>query len=488
MPVFSRSIRKYLLAAMACLIVPGVGAIGVMMHDAANEVSTDQMFATLVKADRALLAAGIATRSQRGQFQTALQVDDAPRKLLEKLLGDAKTQIATAIDALQATSLPDRAALAAAIQAKAAGAESFTTANFAEADKPKAQRSLAVTLPWYNAVSETEAAVLAASTATSNAVRLSEPALADLQAFKSAAWSVRSHYGSQCSTLRPIINSGVAMTTAQVRNFAETRGATSAGLAQLKQLASRPGVAPVLVQKVDTSVLAVEGATKRADELIGKLGAGSGPVMAADEWTRMCNAPFDPILATVSQAFDDMDATMTTRLRQAWIKLGVLAGLLALLAIVGLMSWRGMRSRIALPLTQMKDALDRMQGGDLTQEAPRTPCPDEVGALSSALERYRQNARSLDDARQEREFAMSAEAEQSATMQALVRDVAVIVAAARHRDFSGRADTGQVTGPMRELAEGVNEINALVNSATGEFVDVLQSLAQGDLTRNVSTA
>jgi methyl-accepting chemotaxis protein len=155
-----------------------------------------------------------------------------------------------------------------------------------------------------------------------------------------------------------------------------------------------------------------------------------------------------------------------------------------LLAIC-VMSWRGVQRRIVRPLVSLKSALDTMQQGDFSQAIPAPPSPDEIGALSGALEIYRENALALENNRRGRELTMLADAEQAAHVQKLLGEVASIVAAARDGDFSGQARTGGMEGPLKELVEGLNEINSVVDGATTEFAGVLQAVAGGDLTRQV---
>jgi len=485
--ILSASVRNYLLATMACLSLPGLGALAYMAQQSFADVQTNQRLIQLVEADRALLLAGNTIRSNRGAAQTAIQAENDPNATVKKVEQANRDELAGAITRLRATDLPDRAALADAIAQREQQTAARLPDIYAEAAKPKAQRSLAATMPWYNGVGDIETVLVKASDATSNAVRLANPVLADLQGFKSAGWRVRSSYGSQCSILRPLIASGKPMDAGQQRALGEVRGSAGAGVSQLKQLAARPGVSSELVRKVGVMNADVETAVGKIDELIGKLGPGTGPVLGAEEWTKLCNGPFNAIIGAVSQSLDDMAAHTQAQLNRDWTRLAALSGLFVILLGVCVFAWRGIQRRIAKPLVSLKSALDGMQAGDFSQAIPAHPYPDEVGALSSALETYRENALALEAGRRERETAMQTEAEQAAGVQSLVRDVAVIVAAARAGDFSGHAETGTVEGPLRELVEGVNEINRLVNGATGEFVEALEALAQGDLTHQVAT-
>jgi methyl-accepting chemotaxis protein len=485
--LFPASIKNYLVATMACLCIPGVGALAFMANQSAGEVRTNMRLADLVEADRALLLAGNLIRSNRGQAQTAIQAVDDPKPVIQKIEQASRTELVNAIARLKATDLPDRAALIEAITRLEKATEAKLADIHTEAAKPKAQRSLAATMPWYNGVGEIEGALVKASDSTSNAVRLADPVLADLQAFKAAGWRVRSSYGTQCSVLRPALGSGKALEPAQWRSMGELRGASNAGVAQLQQLSARPGVGADLVRKVGVMSAEVQAANRFMDDLIGRLGAGSGPVISPEEWTKQCNGPFAAIVAAVEQSLDDMADATQAKLNQAWVRLSIIGVLLAALLGICVLSWRGVQRRIARPVVALKSALDVMQAGDFSKAIPAPASPDEIGALSGALEAYRENALSLEASRRDRELAMLADSEQAANVQKLLAEVATIVAAAQDGDFSGQASVGQVGGPLGDLVSGINEINAVVNGATTEFAVALQAVANGDLTHRVDT-
>ncbi len=65
-------------------------------------------------------------------------------------------------------------------------------------------------------------------------------------------------------------------------------------------------------------------------------------------------------------------------------------------------------------------------------------------------------------------------------------EVAEIVAAAVEGDFSRRVPLAGKSDALQRIAEGMNEINAVVESAVGEFAAVVGGLAEGDLTRRMN--
>jgi methyl-accepting chemotaxis protein len=486
--LFPASIKNYLVATMACLCIPGVGALAYMATQSFGDVRENMRLANLVEADKALLIAGNSIRANRGQAQTAIQAADDPTPIIAKVEQANRKDLDEAIARLSATSLADRAALAEAVATQQKATDAKFADLRAEAAKPKAQRSLQATMPWYNGVGDIETALVKAADATSLAVRLSDPIMADLQNVKATGWRARSSYGIQCSVLRPHMASGKALEPAQIRRLGELRGVADSSMEQLRQMTQRSGVGAELARKVGVMGSEMDAANKSMDALAGKLGQGTAPVISAEDWTKLCNGPFTAMLSAITQSLDDMSSATQDKLNEAWTHLAVIGALLAALLVVCVVSWRGVQRRIAKPVVALKSALDVMQAGDFSQPIPAAASPDEIGALSGALEAYRENALSLEASRRDRELAMLADSQQAANVQRLLGEVAGIVSAAQNGDFSGRASVGEVGGPLGDLVSGINEINAVVNGATTEFAEALQSVANGDLTHRVDTA
>ncbi|MDP3409444.1 methyl-accepting chemotaxis protein [Bosea sp. (in: a-proteobacteria)] len=465
-----------------------MGALTYMASQSFADVRENMRLASLVEADKALLIAGNSIRANRGQAQTAIQAADDPTPIITKVQEANRKDLDEAVARLAATSLANRAALAEAV----ASQQKATDAKFAdlraEASKPKAQRSLQATMPWYNGVGDIETALVKAADATSLAVRLSDPIMADLQNFKATGWRARSSYGIQCSVLRPHMASGKALEPAQIRRLGELRGVAESSMEQLRQMSQRSGIGAELLRKTGVMGAEMDAANKAMDGLTGKLGQGTAPLISAEDWTRLCNGPFTAMLSAITQSLDDMASATQDKLDAAWAQLAIIAALLATLMAVCIVSWRGVQRRIAKPVVALKSALDVMQAGDFSQPIPKPASPDEIGALSGALEAYRENALSLEASRRDRELAMLADSQQAANVQKLLGEVSLIVSAAQNGDFSGRAAVGDVGGPLGDLVSGINEINAVVDSATTEFASALSAVAGGDLTVRVDSA
>ncbi len=62
-----------------------------------------------------------------------------------------------------------------------------------------------------------------------------------------------------------------------------------------------------------------------------------------------------------------------------------------------------------------------------------------------------------------------------------------VLEAANSGDFSKRVDTTSTQGTMAKLADGINQLNQLIEGATQDLVKMLAGLAEGDLTGQITT-
>jgi len=178
------------------------------------------------------------------------------------------------------------------------------------------------------------------------------------------------------------------------------------------------------------------------------------------------------------------EAAAFTRQVQWILPSVLLAALLASIAAALLFAQRS----ITRPLIDLSESMSRLTAGETAAAVPHTKRQDEIGDMARAVAVLRQSTEQV-ALLQEQERTAAAERIRSAdAMSVVVSDVGEVVAAAAAGDFSARLQVDQADEQMQKLVAGINEINAVVDSATTEFVEVLQALAAGDLTRQVPSA
>ncbi len=146
------------------------------------------------------------------------------------------------------------------------------------------------------------------------------------------------------------------------------------------------------------------------------------------------------------------------------------------------------RRAIIKPLLDLGAVMDRLTAGDNAVEVPHTGRSDEIGAMARAVSVLRESSEKVAILQQQEQAAAAARLARAQSMEAVVSDVGEVVSAAAAGDFSARLQIDQADEQMQKLVSGINEINAVVDSATSEFARALSAVAGGDLTARVDSA
>ena len=85
-------------------------------------------------------------------------------------------------------------------------------------------------------------------------------------------------------------------------------------------------------------------------------------------------------------------------------------------------------------------------------------------------------------------MGLEVQAMRGRTEERIIETVGAIVAAAKAGDFKYRPEPSADLGRLGALVTGLNEVNASVDQSTEELLRVLSGLADGDLTRQITTA
>ncbi|SFI90911.1 HAMP domain-containing protein, partial [Bosea sp. OK403] len=205
---------------------------------------------------------------------------------------------------------------------------------------------------------------------------------------------------------------------------------------------------------------------------------------AADAWgngdaSRRNRAALMEELATFSQANEEASDAIEAATAAFASKLRIIlpVALLLLLgaSIAGALAFS--RRAIIKPLIDLSGVMQRLTEGDTKIDVPHVARQDEVGTMARAVSVLRESTEKVAlFQEQERELA-AARLRAAESMASVVTDVGEVVAAAASGDFSARLEIEHADEQMQKLVAGINEINAVVDSATSEFAAALQAVA-----------
>jgi methyl-accepting chemotaxis protein len=158
--------------------------------------------------------------------------------------------------------------------------------------------------------------------------------------------------------------------------------------------------------------------------------------------------------------------------------LGLVAGIGASLFVV---------RRVIRPMRSITAAMGTLAEGDLATDIPHLANADEIGEMAKAVQVFKENAIRVRQLEDEERRAAAEKAAKAQTMTEVVAEVGRVVARAAAGDFTSRVAVTASEPELRQLVDGINQINAVVDRATAELREVLSAVAEGDLTRSVDS-
>jgi methyl-accepting chemotaxis protein len=303
------------------------------------------------------------------------------------------------------------------------------------------------------------------------------------------ATTLREAAGSRSVHFTQYIGSGVKLTPAALSQVDRLSGR----IEQLWILADQTLAQMETTPPLKTALAAVQGGfrdeenkTYRAMYEVAR--DGQPAAMSLPEWRAWTQASLATILQMRDAAFEQARREVNEGLTRAgWqLALSLLAILVVTCVVVGVVVLfnRG----VVQPLGKLAESVGLMLSGADDAQIPSRVGMIEIDAISHALGDFQSNIQRIRALEQQEHAAAAARLARAQSMEAVVSDVGEVVAAAANGDFSARLQIDQADEQMQKLVAGINEINAVVDSATTEFATALSAVAGGDLTVRVDSA
>ena len=390
--MFKSSITKFLIASLAILMTGLFVAALILAVQAWSNYALAGRIARLTNTDHTLFNALVTVRAQIPKDSTALIAQDDPRLVMEATHREASLTVTTAIEALQATDIANRAQFVTAIQTAWQKAEALQFTVEAQASRVRAERDLHAIDAWREAVHGMTDTVSTASAAVGNAVRMGDPIIAEMVQIRRTAWIIRDRHGLQCSMLRPNVDRSLPLDAGQLDLWHGDRAIYTAAWHTLDEYLLRPGVSAALRERIDVARTKTKQAQTKVDAIVDRFDGSGKPVVASAEWTALCDGPFDSILAIAQQAQDEANGHAEA-IRAASSRMLLVAGLdLTSVIAFGAFAVVNVQRRLARPMKTLIGTIARLGRREFDQAVPSTGSPDELGSMAQALETLRTSA------------------------------------------------------------------------------------------------
>jgi signal transduction histidine kinase len=390
--MFKSSITKFLIASLGILMTGLFVAVLILAVQAWSNYALAGRIARLTNTDRTLFDALVTVRAQIPKDSTALIAQDDPRLVMGATHREASQTVTTALEALQATDIANRAQFVTAIQTAWQKAEALQFTVEAQASRVRAERDLHAIDEWREAVHGMTETLSTASAAVGNSVRMSDPIIAEMVQIRRTAWIIRDRYGLQCSMLRPNVDRSLPLDATQLDLWHGDRAIYTAAWRTLDEFLLRPGVSAALRERVDVARTITKKAQTKVDAIVDRFDSSGSPVVASAEWTALCDGPFDSILAIAQQAQVEAKGHAES-IRAASFRMLLVAGLdLSSVIAFGAFAVVHVQRRLARPMKILIGAIARLSRREFEEPVPATTSPDELGSMAQALETLRASA------------------------------------------------------------------------------------------------
>jgi len=482
-------VGSLLTAAFVALSAILVIVLGLQVIQAIRETSAAGRLVTLAEADRTVFGTMQILRVSRGDTQTALLNLDDPKPKMAEMRANGTAQFKAAVAVLPRIGGPALDRLATELQQRWVTANQRWDELEAYAVKPKAERDIKATDPWYKALGAVIDGLNEASLGVAGEARIADPFVGKLVGARQTAWAIRDAAGSECSASRGAVAGGKKLAPAGRTAVDRLRGNGEAGWLSLKGLMVRPGVPDSLRRALTDADAAMTKSIADRDAVYQKLDdSGTAPVTPT-EWTVLCNAPFEPILKIARSALDLMQQRAEDERGSARFALLVSSlVLLVALAAAGLVL-RLIRRRVVLPVRTLSDAIGHLSRRDYAQAVPQVGDEDEFSEMATTLEALRENAVAADLLSVERQATQEAGLARASQLSALChgfetsvgRTLATVGQATQRMISAAEAMTGTAGDASRrteDIARAVQQAAESINAVAGAAEEMRASLAE----------
>jgi PAS domain S-box-containing protein len=386
------SVSRILMWAFGLMVAGLALCVGTVIWTAYDNITLAHRISVLTALDRRIFDTRQALRIEFGAMQTALVMEDDPEAALAAIYRKLDTAAVNTAKEVARIDVPAARARLPNLEEKLARSRERWTEILAIGRRPKSERDLADTKGWDLANTEVHDEFTTILDAIGGLLRLIDPVAAQYYLIHRLAWNYRVEAGRECSVNRPLIVSGTAMPPDRRKWTDAQRTMVETFRSLLLETLAHSSVPDTLMEALKAADGPYRASLAARETAYAKLGKETGAAIAPDEWRRVCNAPFQPILTIATTALDLMTSHANARLRQGQLQLIGTAVILLIAITATIVSLRLVRRRIHAPLANLIATTYRFSTGDFASPVPTLRGEDEFSTMAQTLEGLRLTA------------------------------------------------------------------------------------------------
>jgi len=394
----NRSIRLILnlvIGVMGLLLV--VQMSGTVI-DAVGRYADARRVASLASTSRSLFKTLMATRLERGLQNASLvgdrPIDSAAEADLAGYRRTAEEGYAESMAALPSIDLPGLAPVASALRVahdKVAGLRSRADA---AVHQGKDERDVGLVQDYPKITQDLLDAVISTNDLLDASLKLTDPTVDHFLSVKRAAWATRLNLGLSGVRMQPAIAGGKVWQTADLIAWHQDRARAQAAWQVVEEAAKRPDAPRALVDTAAKAGMNFAGPYFETLKSLGdKLVSGQPLGVDLNELRRNDTAAAGSVVDVVNIALNEMVSRAEQQSSRA-VRALVLDSLLLLVAVgVSVFGFFFVIRRVSHPIKALTDLISRLAEQDYAVVIPSTGNDDEIGQMTEALARLRDNAK-----------------------------------------------------------------------------------------------
>ena len=299
----------------------------------------------------------------------------------------------TATDIAETLDFADRQTLLPELRRAIKTLSALHSESWAAFSKPKAERRAALSGEFMSETGKLLETLEKFSARLFASVKYNDPIIDQMMAMKEIAWIVRNEGGEASVLISNGMVAGQFAADAPAK-YASHVGGTLAAWQALEGMASGSRLSRKVTDAIAEAKKVYFAADYLAlrDRLFAAVHDGKKPEMTAAEWAPITVGHLASLLAVAESALDAAKDHAEAMHDAARFDLMVQLALLAAALVLAFGSLTTVRNRVIDPLRNLKDAMLKVAGGDLSVDALYTDRADEIGALGGALGSFKQNA------------------------------------------------------------------------------------------------
>ncbi len=480
---------------LICTIAAGTAAImasGYVAYQQMQALSTARESRSLVIVAEAVSRVSERAAIERGNLTQVVLSADPDGKIAATAAQSARdtdARVAQLQESFATTSFAKRPDMAGPVNQLAQRLTEARSLAVAEGAKPQAQRDPKVAQTFTASFLELLTQQSRLQLALGARIGELTPAVGNTVSLGELSTNMREVAGNRSVHLTQYVGSGTKLSQAALSQVERLSGRVE----QLWLLIDQAGDQMVATPQLEAALAAAKSGfrdeeTKTYASMYAAARDGQPVAMTLPEWRAWTQKSLATLLQMRDAAFEQAKAEINADVSAAGWRLAL--SLLAILAVTAIVVGvvvlfnRG----VVRPLGRLAESVGLMLSGADDARIPARVGMVEIDAISHALGDFQENLHRIRALEQQEQAAAAARLARAESMEAVVSDVGEVVAAAAAGDFSARLQISDADEQMQKLVAGINEINAVVDSATTEFAAALSGVAGGDLTVRVNSA